>query len=164
MKKTGKLALAGIGLAGVVAVGALTAAALPAQAESTTSPADTSTTAPDPSQGGHSANGITETILTGEEAAKVQAAVEAAYPDATIERLETDAEGAAFEAHIVQADGTESTVKLDASYAITGTEAGHGGGPGGGPGRDHDGGPGRDHDGDDTDSDTGSSTDGSTTS
>jgi hypothetical protein len=151
MKKTGKLALAGIGLAGVVAVGALTAAALPAQAESATGSTGTSTTAPDPSQGGHNANGITEAILTGDDAAKVQAAVEAAYPDATIERMETDAEGAAFEAHIVQADGTDATVKFDASYTITGTETGHGGG--------------RHHDANDTDDVTdGSATDGTTTS
>ncbi|THG32840.1 hypothetical protein [Naasia lichenicola] len=129
MKKTNKLGLAGIGLAGVIAVGALTAAALPAQAESTTSPTtSTSTTAPDPSQGGHTANGITEAILTGDIATKVQAVVEAAYPGATIERMENDAEGATYEAHIVQADGTNATVKLDASFAITGTESGHGGG------------------------------------
>ena len=126
MKKTGKLALTGIGLAGVIAVGALTAAALPAQAESTTSPTDTSTAAPDPSQGGHSANGITEAILTEDDAAKVQAAVEAAYPDATIERMETDAEGAAFEAHVTLADGSDATVKLDAAFTVTETIDGHG--------------------------------------
>src|SRR4051794_2633109 len=129
MKKTGKLGLAGIGLAGIVAIGALTAAALPAQAETAPSPASTAATSTtDPSKGGHTANGITETILTGDTAAKVEAAVKAAYPDATIQRLETDAEGAAYEAHIVQADGTDATVELDASFAITGTETGHGGG------------------------------------
>ncbi len=148
MKKASKLGLIGIGLAGVVAVGALTAAALPAQAESATSSSTSSTSspAPDPSLGGHTANGITEELLTGDIAAKVQAAVEAAYPGATIERMENDAEGATYEAHIVQADGTDSTVKLDASFAITGTESGHGGGH-----RAHDGGAGTDTD---TDTDT----------
>ena len=75
-------------------------------------------------------------MLTGDTASSVQAAVLAAYPDATIERMETDAEGAAYEAHITLADGSRATVKLDASFTVTGTETGpdgHGGGPGHGP-------------------------------
>jgi len=71
--------------------------------------------------GPHSANGVTETELSGDQASSVEAAVVAAYPDATVERIETDSEGAAFEAHITQADGTRTTVELDASFAITGT-------------------------------------------
>lgn len=87
--------------------------------------------------GPHTANGITEEELTGDTATSVQAAVLAAYPDATIERMETDAEGAAYEAHVTLADGSRATVKLDASFAVTGTETGpDGGGPGG-----HHGGP-----------------------
>ena len=76
--------------------------------------------------GPHSANGITEEELTGDTAASVEAAVTAAYPDATIDRMETDAEGAAYEAHITQADGSDATVKLDASFTITETVQGHG--------------------------------------
>lgn len=76
--------------------------------------------------GPHQANGITEEVLTGDTATSVEAAVTAAYPDATIERMETDAEGAAYEAHITQADGSDLTVKLDASFAITDTVQGHG--------------------------------------
>jgi uncharacterized membrane protein YkoI len=75
-------------------------------------------------KGGHQANGITEQVLTGDTAARVEAAVKAANPEATIVRVETDAEGAAYEAHIRKADGTKATVKLDASFNITGTEAG----------------------------------------
>ena len=75
------------------------------------------------------ANGITEQPLTGDVADKARAAVLAEYPDATIQRMETDAEGAAYEAHILQADGTPATVKLDDSFTITGLETG---GPGGG--------------------------------
>ena len=71
------------------------------------------------------ANGITETPLTGDTAASVEAAVTAAYPDATIDRMETDADGATYEAHITLADGTHSTVKLDDSFTITATEAGN---------------------------------------
>ena len=85
------------------------------------SPASSATTSH-----GHTANGITETVLAGDEATKVEAAVKAAYPDATIERMETDAEGATYEAHIVKADGSDATVKLDASFTITGTVSGHG--------------------------------------
>ena len=78
----------------------------------------------DPSQGGHvGENGTVETLLTGDEAEKVTAAVEAEYPDATIQRVETDAEGSAYEAHIALADGSHLTVKLDESFAITGTES-----------------------------------------
>lgn len=47
----------------------------------------------------------------------VEAAVLAAYPGATIERLETDADGATYEAHITLADGSEATVKPDEAFA-----------------------------------------------
>jgi hypothetical protein len=84
-------------------------------------------TAPDTAgepAGPHVANGITEEELTGDTASSVEAAVLAAYPDATIERLETDAEGAAYEAHVTLADGSRATVKLDESFAVTATETG----------------------------------------
>lgn len=73
-------------------------------------------------KGNHQANGITEQQLTGDTAARVEAAATAANPGATIVRLETDAEGAAYEAHIRKADGTIATVKLDSSFNITGTK------------------------------------------
>ncbi len=85
----------------------------------------------DPKLGGHvGQNGTTETLLTGDTAAKVTAAAQAAVPDGTIERVENDAEGATYEAHMTKADGSEVTVKLDATFAVTGTETGPGG-PGG---------------------------------
>jgi hypothetical protein len=74
--------------------------------------------------GGHTANGITETILTGDTAAKVTAAAQAAVPGAAIERVETDAEGAAYEAHMVKADGSQVTVKVDKDFNVTATEDG----------------------------------------
>ncbi|WP_395400583.1 hypothetical protein ACHMXB_17975 [Arthrobacter sp. UC242_113] len=131
---------AGIVLAAVVGGGAIGAAALPAMADSSTA-SSTSTYA----QGGygdaggsggggprgqHQANGKTEEILTGDTAAKVEAAVKAVQPGATIDRMETDADGATYEAHITKADGTRATVLLDANFAVTGTEEGFGG-PGG---------------------------------
>lgn len=76
--------------------------------------------------GSHVANGITEEVLTDDAAASVQASVLAAQPGATIERVETDAEGATYEAHIKLADGSDATVKLDANFAVTGTVQGHG--------------------------------------
>jgi uncharacterized membrane protein YkoI len=76
------------------------------------------------SKGGHQANGITEQLLTGDTAARVEAAAVAANPGATVQRVETDAEGAAYEAHIRKADGTTATVKLDASFNVTATESG----------------------------------------
>jgi hypothetical protein len=79
----------------------------------------------DPSKGGHMANGITETLLTGDSATKVTAAAKAAVPGATIERVETDAEGSKYEAHMVKADGTHVTVKVDASFKVTSVENGH---------------------------------------
>ena len=72
------------------------------------------------------ANGITEQILTGDAATKVKAAVEQALPGSTIERMENDAEGAVYEAHVTKADGSDVTVKLDANLNVTGTVNGHG--------------------------------------
>ena len=78
----------------------------------------------DPSKGGHQANGITETILTGDTADQVTAAATAAVPGATIERVETDAEGATYEAHIVKSDGSHVTVKLGADFSVSSIEDG----------------------------------------
>ena len=73
----------------------------------------------DPSKGGHHSNGITEAVLTGDTADKVTAAAAAAVPGATVERVETDAEGATYEAHIVKSDGSHVTVKLGADVAVS---------------------------------------------
>jgi hypothetical protein len=79
---------------------------------------------PDPSQGGHTANGITEVVLTGDTAAKVRAAAQAAVPGGTIQRVENDAEGAAYEAHMVKADGSRVTVKVNADFSVASIEDG----------------------------------------
>ncbi|MFM2072000.1 MAG: hypothetical protein RLZZ623_2263 [Actinomycetota bacterium] len=137
------------GAAGMTSFGVASAAPASVSAAVTTDTTDTSATADtsatptdaatdaatDPAtdaaadaapKGPHSANGITEEVLTGDNASSVQAAVLAAYPDATIDRMETDAEGAAYEAHIIKADGSDATVKLDAGYQVTETLDGHG--------------------------------------
>src|SRR3954454_2174142 len=155
MKPTRKLGLGGFLLASAVAGGigfaslhtanaasSSAVAAVAATDDSSTASTDTAAAPADPAPaeappaGPHTANGITETVLAGNEATSVQAAVAAAYPDATIDRMETDADGDTYEAHVTMADGTQATVKLDASFTVTGTETGgpgHGGGRGGGP-------------------------------
>lgn len=83
----------------------------------------------DPSKGGHvGANGKKEELLTGDTAEKVKAAALAKYPGGTIERVETDADGATYEAHMTTADGSRVTVLFDANYNVTGTETGRPGG------------------------------------
>jgi hypothetical protein len=81
----------------------------------------------DPSKGGHTANGITEQILTGDTAGKAKAAALAAVPGGTIVRVETDAEGATYEAHMTKSDGSKVTVKMDRNFKVTGIENGMGG-------------------------------------
>lgn len=80
----------------------------------------------DPSRGGHVFNGITEALLTGDAEAKARAAAAAAVPGGTIERVENDAEGDAYEAHVTKSDGSRVTVKMDADFNVTGTEDGPG--------------------------------------
>lgn len=77
-----------------------------------------------PGQGGHQANGITESLLTGDTATKVRDAATAAVPGATVQRLENDAEGSSYEAHMVKPDGSRVTVKVDSSFKVTAIESG----------------------------------------
>jgi uncharacterized protein YcfJ len=93
---------------------------------SSSSSSTAASTAPDPSQGGHTANGITEQLLTGDTATQVTNAAKNAVPDATIDRVETDAEGAAYEVHMTKSDGSIVTVKLDSNFKVTQTINGMG--------------------------------------
>ncbi len=117
-------------LGGAVGAALLTGSANAADSStSTTAPAATGSgsTAPpnvDPTKGGHTANGITETLLTGDAATQAKAAALAAVPGGTIERVENDAEGAAYEAHMTKSDGSQVTVKMDSSFKVTGVETG----------------------------------------
>src|SRR5438309_2524655 len=79
----------------------------------------------DPSKGGHvGQNGVTETLLTGDTAEKVKAAALAAVPGGTIERVENDAEGSPYEAHMTKSDGSRVTVKVDKDFKVTAVETG----------------------------------------
>ncbi|MDQ1711216.1 MAG: hypothetical protein QOE45_666 [Frankiaceae bacterium] len=121
----------GLVAAGMLA-GAVAAAALPAGAQ-TPSPSTGSSSggaaAPAAPRGQHPG----ETLLTGTNAEKAKAAALKALPGATIDRVETDAEGAVYEAHVTKADGTRATVKFDKDFNVTAIETGRGGG-----GRGHD--------------------------
>ncbi|SER91347.1 PepSY domain-containing protein [Actinokineospora terrae] len=76
--------------------------------------------------GGHGGRGNSnETPLTGADADKAKAAALAKYPGATVDRVETDSDGA-YEAHITTTDGKRVTVELDKNFTVTGEETGHG--------------------------------------
>jgi hypothetical protein len=95
----------------------------------TSSSSDATTTAPaapdhGAPKGPHQANGITEELLTGDTAASVTAAAQTAVPGATIDRVETDAEGATYEAHVTKSDGSKATVKVNADFSVASNEEG----------------------------------------
>jgi hypothetical protein len=73
-----------------------------------------------------------ETLLTGDTAAKVRQLALAKVPGATIVRVETDADGnAAYEAHMVKADGTPATVYVSKALEVVSVQTGMPGPPGG---------------------------------
>ncbi len=125
--------LAGAGLvAGGLAIGAILAGTSIAGAQSATPGATPSATAPasngglDPATVDH---GPGETLLKDGDATKAEAAALAEVPGGTVVRVETDSDGAAFEAHVQKADGSVVTVKMDEDFTVTSTESGFGGGP-----------------------------------
>ena len=80
---------------------------------------------PDPHQATHPG----EKLLTGTTKDKVTGPARAKEPAATIERVETDAEGV-YEAHMVRPDGTHVTVHVGKDFAVTSVEVQGAGGPG----------------------------------
>ena len=121
-------ALGGAALAGAATNGSASSATSAAPSATSGSSAPTRT-APDPAKMTH---GPGETLLTGTTADKVKAAALAAVPGGTIIRVETDSAGSPYEAHVTKSDGTQVTVKVDATFKVTATEQGFGAGPGGG--------------------------------
>jgi hypothetical protein len=127
MRTPQKILLSGALVGATIAGGALGASLVGtagAQTSSSSGSAAAPAAAPDPSQGGHTANGITETLLTGDTAAKVTAAAQGAVAGATIDRVETDAEGAAYEAHMTKSDGSKVTVKVNSDFSVASVEDG----------------------------------------
>ena len=151
MKNSSRLSrLQKVGLvsAGVITGAVIAATGFASAADNTTTPAPVSqsqqsedsngtTQTPDRpgAPDGHDMNRPAEEPLTGDTATKVEAAVMAKYPGATIKRTEKDAgDEGVYEAHIIKADGTNAVVFLDASFAVTGEkDCGPDGGPHGGP-------------------------------
>jgi hypothetical protein len=73
-----------------------------------------------------------ETPLTGDALARVTAAAKARVSGGTVIRVETDADGnAAYEAHMVRADGTPVTVYVNKQFGVVSVESGMPGPPGG---------------------------------
>ncbi len=113
------LVAAGI-LAGGILAGTLTAGAA---SDSSADSSSSNVAAVDESQAHHPG----ETLLTGTTAQKVRAAALKAVPGGTILRVETDAEGSPYEAHMRNADGDMVTVKVNSDFEVTEIEQGHGG-------------------------------------
>ena len=71
-----------------------------------------------------------ETLLTGDAATKVRELALAKVSGGTIIRVETDADGnAAYEAHMVTADGTPTTVYVDKNFNVVSVDSGGRGAP-----------------------------------
>jgi len=129
-----KLLIGGGLIASTITGGALGAALLggTATAQTTTTTPAAAAAPSDPAKGGHvGANNTREDLLTGDAAAKANAAALAAVPGGTVQRVENDAEGAVYEAHMLKADGSAVTVKMDGDFKVTGIETGGPGGHGG---------------------------------
>jgi hypothetical protein len=125
-------------VAGGALVGGLTFLAVPAMAGTSASPSASSSTSAEGGPAGAPQQGASgaptgapkqrsdEKVLTGTDAEKAKAAALKAVPGATIDRVETDADGAVYEAHLTKSDGSKATVKFDKDFNVTAVEAGMG--------------------------------------
>jgi hypothetical protein len=69
--------------------------------------------------GGHGGPGAGETALTGDTKTKVEAAVTAKYPGATVDRTETNGDSTApYESHIKTSAGKELEVLVSKDFAV----------------------------------------------
>ena len=131
-RRRGRSWIATAAIATGLAVGAagLAGAATGTTGTSATNSSSSTTAAtsarPDPST---MTNGPGETLLTGDTAAKVEAAALAAVPGATVVRVETDSSGSAYEAHLKKSDGSFATVLFDTNFKVSSTIDGFGQGP-----------------------------------
>lgn len=126
----------GLLLAGGLAGGAL-AATDSASAASTPTPTTSSraaASAPGPRADMATPVRPGEKEQTGTNLAALKAAALKAVPGGTVYRVETDADGSTYEAHMTKAGGTEVTVKFDKNLKVTEVQAGMGAGGPGGPG------------------------------
>jgi hypothetical protein len=122
-------ALVALAVAAGVAAGSYGVASAASGSNSTSSGSDSAVAAaaarpapPDPQNpwGGQRSD---ETLLTGDTAAKVEAAAKAKVSSGTIVRVETDADGhAKYEAHMTKADGTPVTVYVNEQFEVVSVE------------------------------------------
>jgi len=129
----------GLLLAGGIAGGALAAGNSASAASTPTPTTSSSAAAPGARAPADTATPVRpgEKAETGTNLTTLKAAALKAVPGGTVFRVETDADGSTYEAHMTKADGTHVTVKFDANLKVTAVQAGMGsGGPGrpGGPG------------------------------
>jgi hypothetical protein len=141
-----------LGAAGILAAGLIAGSALSlnaaANAADTTSTPSSSSSSSTPAPAAPKFDGTKpdifsatpvradEKAVAADVAAILTSAAEAKEPGATVIRVETDGDGAAYEVHMKKADGSVVTVKFDANYNITSTEDGFGPGPKGAHGPD----------------------------
>lgn len=126
-----KYMLPGVAALGVVA--GIAGANIAANAESTTNTTGDSATSTTtggtadrqaPPSGPRTVNGKTETELTGDDLAKATNAAKAKYPNATVDRVETDIDGdGTYEVHMDN-NGQRVTVFLDENFSVTSTANG----------------------------------------
>lgn len=118
------------GAAGLLATGAIVggifAGSLSASAASSAAPTATSGATDQAARHGSNSVRSGETVVTGTNYDTLKAAALKAVPGGTVYRIETDADGAAYEAHMTKADGSEVTVKFDKNLAATATQDGMG--------------------------------------
>jgi hypothetical protein len=117
--------VAGSALAAAAVAGGVIGATMFSSANAATTPSPSSSSSAGSEAGGRGDHG-TETPLTGDNLAKATAAAKAAVPGATVDRAETDADGAKYEVHMTKSDGSQVTVKLDDNFKVTSTINGQG--------------------------------------
>ncbi len=119
---------AGLVVAGLVGGGVLgstlSASADPSATPSAPSPSATQN--PGGGQGGAKPVRGDEKAVSSADETKLRAAALEAVPDGTVVRIETDSGGAAYEAHMTKADGSQVTVKFDESLAVIEVQDGMG--------------------------------------
>src|SRR3954466_16316639 len=108
---------------GAAAVGGAGIANAASSTTTSSSASATPTAAQQHSGGRHTVNGKTDKALTGDVAAKVNAAALAKVAG-TVERVETNVDGSApYEAHITKSDGTSVEVQVNSDYTVAAVNA-----------------------------------------
>jgi hypothetical protein len=112
-----------------VAFGMAPSADAATSADSMTGPTAPSSMGTGPSRSAAGGQRPDETVLMGVDAATATAAAMKAVPGGTVVKVETDADGAVYEAHMTKTDGTRVTVKFDENFAVLAVQDGMGAGP-----------------------------------